>query len=289
MPCLYVVATPIGNLSEASPRMLDTLRSVGLIAAEDTRVTGNLLRHFGIRTPMISLHRHNEGAKADGIIRQMAERDIDAALVTDAGTPAISDPGNLLVRAAAEAGIAVLPVSGPTAIAAALSISGFDAREFSFFGFLPRERNDIRKKMISICESCDVAVLYESPHRIINLIEVIAEVAPGCAVCCCCDLTKLYELTLRGTPEAVLCALRANPKAAKGEYCVVLDLHEARLEPASKALGEVSVEALLFDRIIGGESVSGAMDALVSAGFRKNELKRAALALKPYLQRPSLE
>ena len=135
MSTLYVVATPIGNLSDMSPHAVETLKSVALIAAEDTRVTKKLTNHFGIETPLISCHQHNEKDRATEIVQRMLSEDMDVAVVTDAGTPAISDPGTELVRAAAEAGIPVIAVAGPTAFAAAVSVSGFDFSSFTFYGF----------------------------------------------------------------------------------------------------------------------------------------------------------
>ncbi len=284
MPTLYVVATPIGNLSDASPRMVETLRSVSLIAAEDTRVTGNLLRHFGIETQMVSLHRHNEAAKADGIVRRMLDDCIDVALVTDAGTPAISDPGNLLVRAATEAGIDAVAIAGPSAMAAALSVSGLDAREFAFYGFLPREKGDLKKKLAEIARGPAVAVLHESPHRIVALMEAVAEALPGCRAAVCCDLTKLHEKTLRGPAEAIHAALLANPKADKGEYCVALDFSGVRL-PDEKPVADISPEARLADRMIDGQTLREAVDALCAEGVRRNDAKRAALRVKAWLER----
>lgn len=284
MPTLYVVATPIGNLSDASPRMLETLRSVALIAAEDTRVTGNLLRHFGIITQMTSLHRHNEAEKASGIINRMLAESIDVALATDAGTPAISDPGFLLVREAIEAGVEVIAIAGPTALAAAVSVSGFDARSFSFYGFLPRERGDLVKKLRTIARAdVPVAVAYESPHRVTALMEAIADTLPGCQVCVCCDLTKLHEKTLHGAADDVLKLLRENPKTNKGEYCVVLDMHAVSLPEALPQV-QASLEAQLFERLLAGTSISEAVDSLVAGGARKNEAKRAALRVKEYLE-----
>ena len=145
MSALYVVATPIGNLGDMSPRAVETLRSVDLIAAEDTRVTMKLLNHFDIHTPLVSCHRHNEENMGPKICERMLREELDCALVTDAGTPAVSDPGTYLVKACAENGIPVYAVAGPSAMAAALSVSGFDLREFTFFGFLPRERKDLEE------------------------------------------------------------------------------------------------------------------------------------------------
>ena len=150
MPKLFVVATPIGNLNDLTPRMLEALASADLIAAEDTRVTMKLLNHFELKKPMVSCHRHNEDARAPQLIERMLAEDLTVALTCDAGTPGISDPGHLLVRAAWEAGIPVEPVCGPSAVVTALSASGFDAREFAFYGFLPREKKALRDKLCAI-------------------------------------------------------------------------------------------------------------------------------------------
>lgn len=288
MPKLYVVATPIGNLSDASGRMVQTLREVAMIAAEDTRVSGNLLRHFDISKPMTSLHRHNEAGKSQNIVARMLSEDIDVALVTDAGTPCISDPGYMLVREAAEAGVEVLAIPGPTAMAAALSVSGFDVREFAFYGFLPRERGDLRKRLREIAGGIPVAVLHESPHRIIDLMQAVVDTLPGCKACVCCDLTKLHEKTLRGCADEVLEALRANPKADKGEYCVVLEMRQVAL-PEPVAASSASVEAQLFDLLMQGNALQEATALLSSQGIRKNEAKRAALAVKKFMQEAQLE
>ena len=145
MPRLFVVATPIGNLSDMSPRALEVLRSADLIAAEDTRVTRALLNHFGIDTPTVSNHQHNEAHRASPLVERMLAEDLTVAVVTDAGTPCISDPGSVLVREAAGAGVEVLAVPGPTAMASALSVSGFDTREFAFYGFPARGQGAARK------------------------------------------------------------------------------------------------------------------------------------------------
>lgn len=284
MATLFVVATPIGNLEDGTARMRRVLEEVALIAAEDTRVTGNLLRHFGFRRPMTSLHRHNEAGKAEPLIARMLQEDIDVALVTDAGTPAISDPGYLLVEAAANAGVNVVPIPGPSAVVAALSICGFDTRSFAFYGFLPREKKDLMKRLQTLPEKAPVAVLYESPHRVVDLMDAVAETLPACRACVCCDLTKLYEKTVRGSADMVARLLRENPKVEKGEYCVVLDLHEAEREPAEK-IPTVSLEAQLFDGLLNGLSMKEAIEAVVEGGARRNEAKRASLAVKAFLDR----
>ncbi|MDO4371612.1 MAG: 16S rRNA (cytidine(1402)-2'-O)-methyltransferase, partial [Clostridia bacterium] len=194
MAKLYVVATPIGNLNDLTPRMRAAIEEADLIAAEDTRVTMKLLNHWGIKKPMLSCHRHNEEDKAPQIVERMIAEDITVALTCDAGTPGISDPGHLLVRAAWAAGVPVEPVCGPSAVVTALSASGFDAREFTFYGFLPRERKSLREKLDAIRRTnVPVCVFYESPHRIVELVREIAECWAGCDLCVCSDLTKKFE------------------------------------------------------------------------------------------------
>ncbi len=279
---LYVVATPIGNLSDMSPRAIDTLRSVALIAAEDTRVTMKLLSHFDIHTPMTSCHQHNEQSKAQAIVDRMTAENIDVALVTDAGTPAISDPGTALVRAAAQSGVPVVAVAGPSAMAAAMSVSGFDLTEFTFYGFLPREKKALEDKLTDIARKSAGAILHESPYRVIDLMRMIARTLPGALVSASCDLTKLHELTLRGTAQEVLSALEANEKAEKGEYCLVLDLRGVT-PPAQDIKPDVSLEARLFDLILQGVSLRDAQKRLVESGEKKNAVYAAALKVRERL------
>ena len=283
MSTLYVVATPIGNLSDMSPHAVETLKSVALIAAEDTRVTKKLTNHFGIDTPLISCHQHNEKGRAPEIVQRMLAEDIDVAVVTDAGTPAISDPGTELVRAAAEAGIPVIAVAGPTAFAAAVSVSGFDFSSFSFYGFLPRESKELKEKLLDIGRKSEGAIFHESPHRVKALVAAIAEALPGALLSISCDLTKLHELTLRGAPEEILAALEANEKSEKGEYCLVADLRGVRL-PEEKPVIQASLEARIFDLVLNGASIRDAVDALVEQGEKKNAVKAASLRVKEWIE-----
>ncbi len=283
MSTLYVVATPIGNLSDMSPHAVETLKSVALIAAEDTRVTKKLTNHFGIETPLISCHQHNEKGRAPEIVQRMLSEDMDVAVVTDAGTPAISDPGTELVRAAADAGIPVIAVAGPTAFAAAVSVSGFDFSSFAFYGFLPRESKELKEKLLDIGRKSEGAIFHESPHRIKTLVAAIAETLPGAVLSVSCDLTKLHELTLRGTPEAILTALEANEKSEKGEYCVVADLRGVTL-PEEKPTIQASLEARIFDLVLNGASLRDAVEALVEQGEKKNAVKAASLRVKDWIE-----
>ena len=280
MAILYVVATPIGNLQDLSPRGIDTLRKADLIIAEDTRVTMKLCQVFGLKAPLVSCHRHSEDSKAAGLARRILEEDRTAALVTDAGTPCISDPGSEVVRECAEAGIPVVPVPGCCAGIAAVSVSGFDAKEFAFYGFLPREKKDIREKLEEIAGGPKAAILHESPFRITELTEIIGETLPGALMTVCCDLTKLHEKTLRGTPQEVLAELKANEKTEKGEYCVVLDLHGVSLREPEKEAAEWPAEALLIEEMKKGAGLRDAQEALIARGMKKNAVKQAALTLK---------
>ena len=284
MPRLFVVATPIGNLSDMSPRALEVLRSADLIAAEDTRVTRALLNHFGIDTPTVSNHQHNEAHRASPLVERMLAEDLTVAVVTDAGTPCISDPGSVLVREAAGAGVEVLAVPGPTAMASALSVSGFDTREFAFYGFLPRGGKELREKLLAMRRSgVPVAVVHESPHRVIDLVEEIARTLPGCRVSASCDLTKLYEKTIRGDAQDVLAMLRANEKAEKGEYCLVLDMSgvaDAAQEPISQA----SLEAQLFEELLCGSDLRAAGERLMERGAKRNEVYRARTNVQRFLE-----
>ena len=210
---LYVVATPIGNLGDMSPRAVEVLKSVALIAAEDTRMTMKLTQRFGIETPLTSCHRHNEQGKAESIVRRMLEEGIDVAVVTDAGTPAISDPGTILVRQVAEAGIEVVAVPGPSAMAAAMSVSGIDVTEFTFLGFLPREKKDLQAALRSAAQRTQAGIVHESPYRVLDFMRVLADTLPQAYVSVSCDLSKLHELTLRGPVAEVLARMEANERA----------------------------------------------------------------------------
>lgn len=284
MPTLYVVGTPIGNLGDMTPRAVEVLRQVQLIAAEDTRVTRKLTAHFGIETPLTSCHQHNEEGKGEALAQQMLAENMDMALTTDAGTPCISDPGYGLVRAAVALGIPVVAVPGCCAAISALSVSGMDTREFAFYGFLPREKKALREKLAAMAEGVPIAVVHESPFRVINLVETLADMYPQAQVSASCDLTKLHELTLRGSAGEVLSALRANSKAEKGEYCLVLDFHQVTLPEKPVPAGESSLEAQLVDQLLLGLDMRQAQAALVDAGAKKNAVKAAALRLKKLFQ-----
>lgn len=277
---LYVVATPIGNLSDMSPRAVETLKSVDAIAAEDTRVTRKLLTYFGIQTPLISCHEHNEHSRSQELVQRMLAGQ-HIALVTDAGTPAISDPGAKLVRAATEAGIEVVAVPGPSAFAAALSVSGCENKEFTFFGFLPRNQKELKEKLAAMAGHVQTAVVYESPHRVLALLTAVGEVFPGIPVSASCELTKKFERTLRGTVEEVHAAIAASPSGEKGEYCLVFDLSQVPTPPAQPTVN-ASLEAQLLDLQLSGLDARAASQTLMERGESRNEVYRAALRLRQW-------
>ncbi len=217
---LWVCATPIGHLDDVSPRLLQTLHEVACICAEDTRHTGKLLARFEIKTPQTSVHQHTSPAKIEALVQRLKDGE-SLALVTDAGTPGVSDPGPVLVQAAAQAGVTVSPIPGPCALVAALSVSGFDAQKFGFLGFLPRKPGKIRKVFVAACAREETFIFYESPFRVAKTLEFLAEVAPDARVCACREITKHFEETLRGTAGEISAELRSR-KEIKGEFAVVV-------------------------------------------------------------------
>ena len=283
MPTLYVVATPIGNLGDMSPRAVKTLRSVALIAAEDTRVTMKLLSVFDIQTPLTSCHEHNERGKASRIVERMLSENIDVAVTTDAGTPCISDPGSLLVAEAARAGVEIVAVAGPTAMAAALSVSGMEISEFTFYGFLPRQKSELKASLLEMATKSKIAVVHESPHRVIDLLAAVRDALPNTRVSASCDLTKKHECTLRGPVCEVLSAMEGNPKADKGEYCLALEWAVEDVPKPEAPKSALSLEAQLFDGLVRGLTLREGIKELIAAGERKNAVYAASLRVKEML------
>jgi 16S rRNA (cytidine1402-2'-O)-methyltransferase len=216
---LYVVATPIGNLEDITARALRVLREVHLIACEDTRRTRALLTHFDIHTPTVSYYEHNKLTRGPQILRQLQEGR-SVALVTDAGTPGISDPGFLLVREARAAGVPVVPVPGPAAVAAALSAAGVPADRFVFEGFPPVKPGRRRHRLEALRALETTLVLYESPHRILATLEAIGEVFGEREVVVARELTKQFEEIVRATPAAHRARLEAA--GVRGEFTVII-------------------------------------------------------------------
>lgn len=217
---LDIVPTPIGNLKDITERALEVLRSADLILAEDTRTTGNLLRHFSIDRPLRAFHLHNEHRAVNAIVEQI-KSGMNYALCSDAGTPAISDPGFLLVRACVEAGVDVSCLPGATAFVPALVVSGLPCDRFVFEGFLPHKKGR-QKRLQALLEDERTVVLYESPHRIIKLLnELVKYECSERKIALCRELTKLHEEIFRGTVSDALSHF--NDKAPRGEFVVVLE------------------------------------------------------------------
>ena len=274
---LYVVATPIGNLRDVTLRALDILATADIVAAEDTRVTSTLLARYGIATRARAVHRHNEAREVASLVAALREGR-SVALVTDAGTPGISDPGARLVRAAREAGHRVVPIPGPTASAAAISAAGLAAERFAFVGFLPM-RAKARRECLATIASWDLAlVFYEAPHRIASTLDdLAAALDPGRTLTIAREVTKTFE-TIASMPLSQARAwLDGDANRARGEFVLIVD------EPRSKAPPDViSPEA---QRLLGAlvAELPPARAARVAAevtGLPRDVLYAQALALK---------
>ena len=237
---LFIVATPIGNLEDITARALRILREVSLIAAEDTRRTAHLLTRYGITTPTTSLHEHNEARKAPSLIARLQAGE-NVALVSDAGTPLISDPGEQLIRIAIAAGVRVEPVPGPSAIIAALSASGFQTHPFVFLGFPPTRSKD-RKQWLGILASAPATVVFfESPHRIRRTLQDIAETVGDLPVVVARELTKMHETLVRGQISDVL----LDTHIETGELTVVVDIGHKPNENPSAAVSDEAISEQL--------------------------------------------
>ena len=219
---LFVVATPIGNLGDLSPRALETLKTVAAICAEDTRHTRQLLAHFGVDKPLVALHEHNEGDAAGPLVARMLAGE-SLALVSDAGTPLVSDPGFRLVRAAREAGITVSPVPGASALIAALSVAGLPSDRFIFEGFLPAKSKARRERLVELASEPRTLIFYESSHRIEEALDdAVAAFGAERSAVIARELTKLFETVLDGSLAELVQRVRADPNQRKGEFVLLV-------------------------------------------------------------------
>jgi len=215
---LFIVSTPIGNLKDITFRAVETLREVSIIACEDTRVASILLNHYEIKKELISLNAVNETHRIENILSRIDSGD-SCALISDAGTPGISDPGVRLISAAIERGIDVVPVPGPSALITALTICGLPTNSFVFEGFIPQKKGR-QKKLDQLSKEERTIVLYESTYRIEKLLNELSEHMPERLIVVCRELTKKFEETWRGTPSEILASI--NQKVTKGEFVVVI-------------------------------------------------------------------
>lgn len=238
---LYLCATPIGNLGDMTPRVVETLRQVDVIAAEDTRNSIKLLNHFEINTPMTSYHEYNKVEKAQQLIAKMQEGQ-DVALITDAGTPAISDPGEVLVAMCHEAGIKVTSLPGPAACITALTLSGLSTRRFCFEGFLPADKKEKALVLGELKEESRTIILYEAPHHLVKTLEELYEMFGNRRITLCRELTKKFETVLPTTLEEAL--TKYENEEPRGEYVLVIEgkSFEQKKEEAIKTWEEMTIE-----------------------------------------------
>jgi 16S rRNA (cytidine1402-2'-O)-methyltransferase len=245
---LYVVATPIGNLDDITLRALAVLKSVALIAAEDTRRTGTLLRHFGIATSTTSFHAHNERQKLPHLLQKLADGH-DLALVSDAGTPVVADPGQRLIAAAIEQGITVVPIPGPSAVMAALVVSGLPLDSFVFVGFAPARSNDRNKWLAVLNDEERAVVFFEAPHRIRKTLAAMGELLADRPITICRELTKVHEEAIRLTVSAA----GSLQVTEKGEFTIVLGPKPAA-QQAAQTIADADVYTF-FCHLIENEGI----------------------------------
>lgn len=273
---LYLVSTPIGNLGDLSRRAAEVLGSVDRILAEDTRRTRVLLDHLELRTPLSSLHGHNEAARLEQVLARL-EAGETLALVSDAGTPLLSDPGERLVSAALEAGHRVVPVPGPSAILAALVASGLPVVPFTFLGFVPRKGRERQAFLERVASSPETVVVFEAPGRLVALLEALAaRCGPERRVAVARELTKLHEEVVRGTPEEVAAYYRESPP--RGEVSLVVG--PASTPPPAGAEVQAQARALASALLEEGMPPSrAAREVSASLGLRRSEAYRIVHSL----------
>ena len=271
---LYLVATPIGNLGDLSPRGVQTLQEADFIAAEDTRVTMKLLNHFDIKKPLVSYHEHNRAAAGQAILARLLAGET-CALVTDAGTPAISDPGEDLVRLCAENGVEVLSIPGCCAAVNALAVSGLPTGRFTFEGFLTTNKKSRREHLLSLMGEERTMIFHEAPHKLRSTLDDLCQTfGPDRRVALCRELTKLHEETMRTTLGEAVDYYRDN--APKGEYVLVVAGAEKQEETALTLEEGV---ALVLEKKARGQRMKDAVRQVAEdTGLARNDLYQAALA-----------
>ena len=269
---LYLVATPIGNLGDLSPRAAETLAAADFVAAEDTRVSLKLLNHFNIKKPLVSYHEHNQAISGPAILNRLLSGET-CALVTDAGTPAVSDPGEGLVALCAENGVEVLAIPGCCAAVSALAVSGLPTGRFVFEGFLPVNRGERRERLAELAGEERTMILYEAPHRLRATLADLAEAFGERRVTLCREITKIYEEYIRTTLAQAIEMYRE--KEPKGEFVLILEGAPPKEGPA---LSFQEAVALVVQTSACGVSLSDAAKSVAAdSGYKKGELYKAAL------------
>ena len=270
---LYVVATPIGNMGDISARAREILAGVGAVAAEDTRHSGRLLRELGLERPLVSLHEHNERARLGELIARLRSGE-SIALVSDAGTPLVSDPGYLLVAAAIEAGIMVSPVPGANAAIAALSASGLPCERFSFEGFLPARAAARRRRLAELAAEPRTLVLYEAPHRLVECLDdLVAACGENRRACIAREITKRFETFYRGSLGELAARAKSDADLTRGESVILVE-GVADAEPTAAQLDETLAVLL---RHLPPSAAAAAAASLT--GVRRNDAYARALVL----------
>jgi len=269
---LYLVATPIGNLGDFSPRAIAAMEEADFIAAEDTRVSIKLLNHFGIKKPLVSYHQHNHITAGQTILDRLLAGEV-CALVTDAGTPAISDPGEELVKLCAEHGVPVFAIPGCCAVISALAVSGLSTKRFTFEGFLSVNKKERREHLKSLMDERRTMVFYEAPHKLLGTLEDLQTAFGDRPITLCREITKLHEETRRTTLDQAVAHYREN--APKGEFVLVV----AGAEPGEElsVTLERGVELVVQLRENGERMKDAVRQVAADTGLNKNELYDAVL------------
>ena len=274
---LYIVGTPIGNLGDMTYRAVETLRAVDFIAAEDTRVTQKLLLHFDIRKPLVSYHEHNRKYVGDSILARILAGE-SCAVVTDAGMPCISDPGEDLVRLCAESGVSVEVVPGPSALVSALAVSGLDTSTFAFEGF-PSTASTSRKEMLErTAKEPRTLIFYEAPHKLVQTLNDFYKYYGERKIALCRELTKLHEEVIRTTLSEAVGIYDDDLRKPRGEYVIVIEgAKEPKVPEMTVEAALIQVEALIAKGVRGADACR---EVAKSSGYAKSELYSALLAKK---------
>lgn len=275
---LYLVPTPIGNLADMAERALLVLQQVDLIACEDTRHTSQLLSHYAIHKPLMSLHEHNEQARSVEVVQQL-QQGKSVAYVSDAGTPAVSDPGYRLVQAVSQAGLVVSALPGASAVVTALSASGLDARSgFCFFGFVPTQNKEKLSWIEHLHRASQVSVFFEAPHRIMATLSWLAEHFPARQMVLAKELTKLHERYVRGSCREVLVSMQENQDWQRGEFVLILAAIET--DPSIEQRVELALSDLLQHLLIEMPLSQAVKLACKLSGHKKSLVYSLALSLQ---------
>ena len=277
---LYIVATPIGNLDDITIRAMQILRTVDIIAAEDTRHSQRLLNHLGLSQPMLSLHQHNEHQRVQQLLHRLQAGE-DVALISDAGTPLISDPGFALVKAVQQAGYQASPIPGASSITAALSAAGMPTEPFTFLGFLSQKNNDRIACLAKYGQFPGTLVLLESSHRIKRLMQQLGDIMPHNRIVVAKELTKIHENFLHGQAHEILTMLADDPALCRGEFVIMID-NPIRAEADAIALEDIEMLKMLLAVVPLKQAVQ-----LTSrfSGKKKNDLYQTALQLTAFNRR----